>query len=73
MQKSDLSGAVSIVIASRIKMTGKPSFDPTPFLNQETRDLFEHPLQRVDDQTIGGLSPPRACVHASLRERSLPS
>ena len=68
MQKSDLSGALSIV-ASRIKMSGKPSFDPTPFLNKETRELYEHPLQGVSDDLINGLSPPRVCVHANFKEK----
>ena len=67
MQKTDMSGAMSIV-ASRIKMSGKPSFDPTPFLNEETRQLYEHPLEQVNDELIGALSPPRVCVHANFKE-----
>lgn len=68
MQKNDMSGAMSIV-ASRIKMSGKPSFDPTPFLNEETRQLYEHPLEQVNDELIGSLNPPRVCVHGNFKEK----
>lgn len=68
VQKSDMSGAMSIV-ASRIKMSGKPSFDPTPFLNPETKELYECPLRDVNDDTISRLAPPRVRVHASFKEK----
>ena len=57
------------IVASRMKMSGKPSFDPTPFLNEETRHLYEHPLEQVNDDLIGALSPPRVCVHANFKEK----
>ena len=68
MSKTNLGGAMSI-IASRIKMSGRPSFDPTPFLNKETKDLYERPLQDVNDDLIGKLGPPRVTVHASFKEK----
>ena len=38
------------IVASRISMPPPPSFDPGPFLDPITRDVYEHPLRhRLDE------------------------
>lgn len=67
MTKGDLSGAQPIV-ASRIKMEGSPTFDPSPFLDAETKDLYIHPLEHAIEPEPSTV-PPRVQVHASFEEK----
>ena len=68
LAKSNLCGAKAI-IASRIKMAGKPCFDPVPFLDYESKDLYQNPMRDFDELVEHAPSPPRVRVHASNGER----
>ena len=66
--KSDVSGAQQIV-ADRVKMAGEPSFDPRPFLNDDTRDLYDRPLDHVCLPDPHEEPPPKVRVHAQFNEK----
>jgi len=53
------------VVASRLKFTGFPVFDPSPLYDAGTRDLYRRPLHHRDVHIEGV---PRARVHASRSE-----
>ena len=67
LQKVDISGAQEI-IASRIKMSGFPSFDPEPFLDETVSDLYRFPLKHALNPTEAE-APPRVRVHAKFHEK----
>lgn len=68
LQKSNVCTAQRIV-ADRIKMEGRPVFDPTPFLDSECKRLFEEPFcQGINPDSLVD-KPPRVRVHASLDEK----
>lgn len=68
VKKADISGAQSIV-ASRIKMEGRPVFEPGPFLDDTSAELYDKPFcQNIQPEDLPS-SPPRVQVHASLHER----
>lgn len=68
LHKSDLTGAMNVV-ASRIRMSGRPTFDPRPFLSDEIKQLYDHPLKDAETMIQEGVSPPRVLFHASFREK----
>ena len=68
LHKPDLTGAMNVV-ASRIRMSGRPTFDPRPFLSDEIKQLYDHPLKDAETMIQEGVSPPRVLFHASFREK----
>ena len=68
LNSDNVCGALSID-ASRIKMAGKPVFDPCPFLNRETRELYERPLDVEISPDECEQAPPRVLVHAPFHEK----
>ena len=68
IRKSEVNGAQPI-IASRIKMEGTPSFDPTPFLDEGSRGLFENPhICGISTKDVDP-GPPKVRVHADFDEK----
>ena len=57
------------VIASRLEFPQAPSFDPLPFFDAETAELFVHPLDHVisSHDYIGPV--PSVSVHGSQKEK----
>ncbi len=68
VSKADVSGAQQI-IASRVKMAGEPSFDPRPFLNDSTRELYDKPMDHVCMPSAQDEPPPKVHVHALFAEK----
>lgn len=68
LSKGDVSGA-NPIIASRIKMEGAPSFDPTPFLDEASKLLYQEPWSSGITPADVPETPPRVHVHASLTEK----
>ena len=68
MSRDDFCGAQTIV-ASRVKMEGKPVFDPNPFLDGETSFLYNNPFSMVPDDRNSLPPPPRVLVHADFNEK----
>ena len=68
LTKTNISGAHTIV-ADRIKMEGTPSFDPCPFLDCKSRDLYQNPFCNDVDLDDARLNAPRVRVHASTHEK----
>ena len=64
----DLGGAQSIV-ASRLKMEGKPVFNPVPFLDDESRKLYEEPFHQNLHLLRDSISVPRVRVHADFDQK----
>lgn len=64
----DLGGAQSIV-ASRLKMEGKPVFDPTPFLDDDARKLYDEPFHQNLHPLRDNVSVPRVRVHADFEQK----
>ena len=56
------------VEAERLKFCEEPSFDATPFLSAELRDIFVNPLDHAASPEEG-LQPPRVNVRCSAKER----
>eukprot|EP00438_Fugacium_kawagutii_P024606 Skav200074 [mRNA] locus=scaffold838:451933:457558:- [translate_table: standard] len=57
------------IIASRIKMEGKPEFNPEPFLDPVSRKLYTEPFHQSIDPCDLPEPPPRVRVHATLKEK----
>lgn len=68
VSKSNQSGARSI-LASRIKMEGKPSFNPEPFLDESSKDLYNNPFSTMGNMDQLRSAVPHVRVHASLTEK----
>ena len=68
LRKGDTGGAQAI-IASRIKMEGKPCFDPLPFLDEDAAQLYEHPFSCGINPDDFIDRPPRVRIHATHDER----
>ena len=68
LEGANLSGAKP-VIASRLEFPSAPSFDPVPFFDAETAELFMHPLDHAmhPEQYEGDV--PVVSVHGSEREK----
>ena len=68
-----LSGESEIVAkdleASRLKMTGRPSFDPTPFLDTEAAAHYQNPFDFMLDPTEVQDKLPRPSFRASRAEK----
>ena len=47
-------------------MEGKPTFDPRPFLDDDSRNLYEDPWACNIEPCKAVLHPPRVQVHAVL-------
>ena len=65
---SNLCSAQQIV-ASRIKMEGKPSFNPLPFLDDEAKALYSDPFVCGIQPHDVDPAPPRVRVHADDKEK----
>lgn len=52
----------------RLKFSGRPSFDPTPFLEGAAKELYEDPLQQAADPSTATEDPPRVRVHGKRKE-----
>ena len=68
MSRDEVCGAQTIV-ASRLKMEGKPVFDPNPFLDNETKFLYNNPFSMVPEDRSELAVPPRVLVHADFHEK----
>ncbi|CAK9059357.1 60S ribosomal export protein nmd3 [Durusdinium trenchii] len=68
LSKGDMTGA-QVIVADRIKMEGRPVFDPLPFLDEKSKRLYEDPLSCGIAPSIPDLCPPRVRVHADLDEK----
>lgn len=55
--------------SSRLSFVGRPSFDPTPYLDPESRRIFLDPLATRDPITPATRKPPRLRVHCSKSEK----
>ena len=56
-------------MASRLKMEGKPVFDPTPFLDDDARKLYEEPFHQNLGLLRDNISVPRVRVHADFEQK----
>jgi len=65
---SQMTGAKPVV-ASRLEFPAPPAFDPVPFFDAETAELFVHPLDHAMDPSdfIGDV--PMVSVHGSEQEK----
>ena len=68
LKGSNLCSAQKIV-ASRIKMEGKPLFNPLPFLDDESKELYASPFSGNIDPSDVDPPPPRVRVHADEDEK----
>lgn len=68
MARDETCGAQTIV-ASRLKMEGKPIFDPNPFLDDDTKHLYNNPFSMVPSDLSDLATPPRVMVHADFHEK----
>ena len=66
--KGDVCGAQQI-IADRVKMEGQPTFDPTPFLDQQSQQLYEDPFSSGISREDCLEPPPKVRVHADMDEK----
>ena len=57
------------VIASRLQFPQAPSFDPLPFFDAETAELFMHPLDHAMDPSDYVGPVPNVSVHGSQKEK----
>ena len=64
----DTQGAQNI-IASRIKMEGRPVFDPVPFLDDSSANLYCNPKACEIDPDGVAPRPPRVRIHARFNEK----
>ncbi len=57
------------VVASRLEFPGPPTFDPVPFFDAETAELFLHPLDHATkpEDYIGPV--PAVSIHGSHKEK----
>ena len=68
MNKDNLEAAQPIV-ADRIKMSGKPTFDPRPFLDERSLALYEDPVAHACEPWELDVELPTVKVHASHTEK----
>ena len=68
MPRDDFCGAQTIV-ASRLKMEGKPVFDPNDFLDEETKFLYNNPFSMMPEDLDMLPAPPRVLIHADYHEK----
>ncbi len=67
--KAGSSCVAQSIVADRIKMEGKPSFDPRPFLASDSLELFDNPfVQDIKPEHIPE-PPPRVRVHAKMNDK----
>ncbi len=55
--------------SSRLTFVGRPSFDPTPFLDPVSKRIFQDPLSARSPITPETRKPPRLRVHCSKSEK----
>ncbi len=55
--------------SSRLTFVGRPSFDPTPFLDPVSKRIFQDPLSTRSPITPETRKPPRLRVHCSKSEK----
>ena len=56
------------VESSRLQFRGRPSFDPSPMLDRETKEIYDHPLQMAMDPSDAVAEPPHVQVRGSRSE-----
>ena len=56
------------VESSRLQFRGRPSFDPSPMLDRETKEIYDHPLQMAMDPCDAVADPPHVQVRGSRSE-----
>ena len=56
------------VESSRLQFRGRPSFDPTPMLDEQTKEIYEHPLQIAMDPSEAVADPPHVQVRGARAE-----
>ena len=62
-------GTFKVVEADRLQFRGFPDFDPKPFLDDFSRDIYEHPFEHaIDPEDFMGKIP-RVRVHCTREER----
>lgn len=55
--------------SQRLSFAGRPSFDPSPYLDPQSRRIFQDPLSTRDPITPATRRPPRLRVHCSKAEK----
>lgn len=55
--------------SSRLKFVGRPTFNPSPFLDPLSRRIYENPLKERDPITSQTPKPPHLRVHCSKQEK----
>ena len=61
--------AAQPIIAKRIKMSGKPTFDPRPFLDERSKNLYEDPIGHACSLEDFDGELPAVKVHATHKEK----
>ena len=55
--------------SSRLKFVGRPTFNPSPYLDPLSRRIYENPLKERDPITSQTPKPPHLRVHCSKQEK----
>ena len=55
--------------SDRLEFRGVPAFNPSPFLDERGREVFERPIQCALDPQEGTEEPPPVKIHCSVREK----
>lgn len=77
MSPGEIIGALSIpgmvtakqIESERLEFQGVPSFDPSPFLDDLGRSIFQHPIQHALSPQDSFQEVPVVKIHCSLQER----
>lgn len=65
----DVFSTFKEVDPSRLSFVGTPSFNPSPYLDELSRRIFENPLATRDDPSSYRGKKPKLKVHCSLNEK----
>lgn len=61
--------AAKPIQSDRLEFPDKPSFSPSPYLDERSRSIFEHPIQNALAPEEAIVEPPPVKIHASNTER----
>ena len=61
--------AAKPIQSDRLEFPDKPSFSPSPYLDERSRPIFEHPIQNALAPEEAIVEPPPVKIHASNTER----
>ena len=61
--------AAKPIQSDRLDFPDKPSFSPSPYLDERSRSIFEHPIQNALAPEEAIVEPPPVKIHASNTER----